>query len=159
MTQKKQLANNQTNTLFEEITSHCDNLSIARYLKNEIKDTLKYFHSHKLSNIKDNITEFSNYIIFLNSENCKKIESLSSWKGTKRKLNNSITYFYNHESITNKELSAIQKKIETNFYETITMMQSIKWSLILTIDEFCNASSTRMDIIRYNLWKKQTKKS
>jgi hypothetical protein len=78
MTQKKQPANNQTNTLFEEITSHCDNLSIARYLKNEIKDTLKYFHSHKLSNIKDNITEFSNYIIFLNSENCKKIESLSS---------------------------------------------------------------------------------
>jgi hypothetical protein len=35
-------------------------------------------------------------------------------------------------------------------------MQSIKWCLILTIDEFCNASPTRIDIMRYNLWKKKS---
>ena len=50
-----------------------------------------------------------------------------------------------------------QHKIETNTYETITLMQSIKWCLILTIDEFCNASPTRVDIMRYNLWKKKVK--
>jgi hypothetical protein len=36
-------------------------------------------------------------------------------------------------------------------------MQSIKGCLILTIDEFCNASPTRIDIMRYELWKKKSK--
>jgi hypothetical protein len=33
-------------------------------------------------------------------------------------------------------------------------MQGIKWFLILTADEFCNASPTRMSINRM-LWQKQ----
>ena len=30
---------------------------------------------------------------------------------------------------------ALLQKIETNSYETITLMQSLKWYLILTIDD------------------------
>ena len=66
-------------------------------------------------------------------------------------LNNSVSYFYDYENIDKDRLSIIQKKIETNSYETITLMQSMKGYLILTIDEFCNASPTRIDIMRYNL--------
>jgi len=158
MTKKNQAIKNEKDKLYEEIAQHCDKLCIARYLKNEAKSALKYFHVHKLSNIKKNLKEFSDYLIFLNSENCQKIDNFTEWKEKKRNLNNSLSYFYNYENISNSDLSKIQNKIETNTYETITLMQSIKWCLILTIDEFCNASPTRVDIMRYNLWKKKIKK-
>ena len=157
MSKKSTTIKNEKDNLYEEIAKHCDWLCIARYLKNEAKSALKYFHVHKLSNIKKNLKEFSDYLMFLNNENCEKIESFTEWKESKRALNNSISYFYDYENISPSDLSSIQRKIETNTYETITLMQSIKWYLILTIDEFCNASPTRIDIIRYNLWKKRTK--
>ena len=151
---KKQSIETEKDKLYEEITKHCDWLHIARYLKNEAKSALKYFHIHKLSNIKKNIKQFSEYLLFLNNQNCQRINWFTTWKESKKTLNNSIKYFYDYENITDEELVSIQTKIETNTYETITLMQSIKWCLILTIDEFCNASPTRIDIMRYNLWKK-----
>ena len=157
MPKTNQTTKDEKDILYEEIANHCDWLCIARYLKNEAKNALKYFHVHKLSNIKKNIKEFSDYLIFLNKENCQKIDNFIEWKERKRNLNNSISYFYNYENISDSDLSTIQNKIETHTYETITLMQSIKWCLILTIDEFCNASPTRVDIMRYNLWKKKTK--
>lgn len=155
MTKKNSTVEKEKNELYEEIAKHCDSLHIARYLKNEAKSALKYFHNHKLSNIKKNLKEFSDYLIFLNNENCQKIEWFTTGKETKRALNNSISYFYDYENISENDILSIQNKIETNTYETITLMQSIKWCLILTIDEFCNASPTRIDIMRYNLSKKK----
>lgn len=155
MTKKTKVSEWDRNELYEEIAKYCDELHIARYLKNEVKSALKYFHVYKLSNIKKNLSEFSDYLIFLNTENCVRIEWLTEWKESKRLLNNSVSYFYDYENIDKDRLSVIQKKIETNSYETITLMQSMKGYLILTIDEFCNASPTRIDIMRYNLWKKK----
>ena len=155
MTKKNQSIKNEKDKLYAEIAKHCDWLHIARYLKNEAKSALKYFHVHKLWNIKRNLKEFSDYLIFLNSENCQKIENFENWKESKRALNNSLSYFYDNENISKSKSLLIQSKIETNSYETITLMQSIKGCLILTIDEFCNASPTRIDIMRYNLWKKK----
>ena len=152
------ITQNEKDKLYKEIAEHCDWLCIARYLKNEAKNALKYFHEHKLSNIKKNLTEFSDYLLLLNDENCQKIQKFAEWREWRKTLNNSISYFYNNENITEEERLSIQKKIETNSYETITLMQSLKWYLILTIDEFCNASPTRIDIMRYNLWKKKTQK-
>ena len=157
MTKKKSTTQNEKDKLYEEIAKHCDWLCIARYLKNEVKSALKYFHVHKLSNIKKNLKEFSDYLLFLNTENCQKIERFSEGKENKKNLNNSLSYFYDYENISDSDLLSIQNKIETNTYETITLMQSLKWCLILTIDEFCNASPTRIDIMRYNLWKKKIK--
>ena len=156
-TKTKKNISSEKNKLYKEIADHCDSLHIARYLKNEAKNALKYFHDHKLSNIKKNLTEFSEYLLYLNDQNCQKIEWFTSWKESKKTLNNSVSYFYDCVNITNKKASLIQTKIETNTYETITLMQSIKWCLILTIDEFCNASPTRIDIMRYDLWKKKNK--
>ena len=157
MPKKDQVIKSEKDKLYEEIAQHCDRLCIARYLKNEAKSALKYFHVHKLSNIKKNLKEFSDYLIFLNDENCQKIEKFKAWEESKKILNNSLSYFYDYENISKSKLSSIQNKIETNTYETITLMQSIKWCLILTIDEFCNASPTRVDIMRYNLWRKRSK--
>ena len=155
-TKKKNNIDSEKEKLYIQIANHCDWLRIARYLKNEAKNALKYFHAHKLSNIKKNLNEFSEYLLYLNEQNCQKINWFSAWAQSKRALNNSISYFYDYQKISDKELPVIQAKIETNTYETITLMQSIKWCLILTIDEFCNASPTRIDIMRYNLWKKKS---
>ena len=158
MTTKKQKnIDTEKEKLYTQIANHCDWLRRARYLKNAAKNALKYFHAHKLSNIKKNLNEFSEYLLYLNDQNCQKINWFSAWKESKRTLNNSVSYFYDYEKISDKELPLIQTKIETNTYETITLMQSIKWCLILTIDEFCNASPTRIDIMRYELWKKKSK--
>ncbi len=156
-TKTKKNIDSEKEKLYTQIAKHCDWLCIARYLKNEAKNALKYFHAYKLSNIKKNLNEFSEYLLYLNDQNCQRIESFTSWKESKRALNNSVSYFYDKSNITTKESSLIQTKIETNTYETITLMQSIKWCLILTIDEFCNASPTRIDIMRYELWKKKSK--
>ena len=56
MPKKNQIYENKKDTLYKEISEHCDWLCIARYLKNEAKNALKYFHEHKLSNIKNNLT-------------------------------------------------------------------------------------------------------
>ena len=157
MPRKNQTSENKKDKIYEEIVRHCDWLCIARYLKNEAKNALKYFHAHKLSNIKKNLKEFSEYLLFLNEENCQKIENFTEWKESKRTLNNSLSYFYDYDKTSKSNLSNIQRKIETNSYETITLMQSIKGCLILTIDEFCNASPTRIDIMHYNLWIKKSK--
>jgi hypothetical protein len=157
MPRKSQTSENKKDKIYEEIVKHCDWLCIARYLKNEAKNALKYFHAHKLSNIKKNLKEFSEYLLFLNEENCQKIENFTEWKESKRTLNNSLSYFYDYDKTSKSNLSNIQRKIETNSYETITLMQSIKGCLILTIDEFCNASPTRIDIMHYNLWIKKSK--
>ena len=159
MAPKKKTYTCRKNILYEEIAHRCEELPIARYLKNEVKTALKYFHEHKLMNIKKNLSEFSEYLLLLNHENCKKIEWLTPGKESKRNLNNSISYFYKSEKNSkNDDLLAIQSKIETNSYETITLMQSIKWYLILTIDEFCNASPTRIDIMRYEISNKKNVK-
>ena len=155
---KKQTIESKRSMLYKEISSLCDELPIARYLKNEAKEALKYFHVHKLTNLKNNFLEFSEYLLLLNNENCKKIEDFIAGNEPKKKLNNSLSYFYYTQENTDEQgMLDVQVKIETNSYETITLMQSLKWYLILTIDEFCNASPTRVDIIRYELGKKKAK--
>ena len=78
MTTTKKNIESEKNKLYVEIVNHCDSLRIARYLKNEAKAALKYFHVHKLSNIKKNLNEFSEYLLFLNNQNCQKIEGFSA---------------------------------------------------------------------------------
>lgn len=135
--------------LYENIVSSCENLRIAKYLKDEIKDILKLFHFHKLSNIKKNESDFLDYLKIINDANCNKIKSLSSNNLEKKNLNNSLSYYYDCDNIVEDEILSIKDKIACNAYEIFTLMQCIKWYLVLTIDEFCNATNTRMDILHY----------
>jgi hypothetical protein len=48
----------------------------------------------------------------------------------------------------------IHQKIWENDFNLNYIMQGITWFLVLTADEFCNASPTRMSINRM-LWQKQ----
>ena len=74
MPKRTKVIESDKNDLYEEIAKYCDELHIARYLKNEVKSALKYFHVYKLSNIKKNLSEFSDYLVLLNDENSNRIE-------------------------------------------------------------------------------------
>ena len=124
MPTKNQTVENKKNKLYNEITQHCDWLHIARYLKNEAKSALKYFHVHKLSNIKKNLKEFSDYLIFLNDENCERIEWFTEWKESISSLNNSISYFYDYENISPSDLSFEWQKVSVVKWDTISKFYS-----------------------------------
>ncbi|MDR2416065.1 MAG: hypothetical protein LBD75_05695 [Candidatus Peribacteria bacterium] len=148
----------QKSQLYQYIIAACDQLEIARYLKNEIKNSLQYLHTYKLKNIKKNLTAFTEYLLFLNKENCQQINALAYLPQIHKTMNNNLSYFYHHQEITPAEKEEITQKIESNSYQTITLMQGIKGLLLLTIDEFCNASPTRMAINTF-IWQKQEKKA
>jgi hypothetical protein len=140
--------------LYQDIITTCNQLTIARYLKNEVKTSLQYFHTYKLGNIKKNLQIFIKYLLFLNEENSKQLQNLEKSSGDKKKVNNTLQYFYDHEALTPSEAQEISAKIESNTYQVITIIQGIKGLLLLTIDEFCNASPTRMAISAF-IWEKE----
>lgn len=144
--------------LYSEIISACEALTIARYLLNEVKTSLQYFHAYKLENIQKNLQIFLEYLLFLNEENTKHIQALPLNEENKKPLNHNVSYFYDHEQITDAESSEITQKIEGNTYQAILLMQGTKGLLLLTIDEFCNASPTRMSINEF-LWKEEKAKA
>ncbi|MDR2190893.1 MAG: hypothetical protein LBP53_07135 [Candidatus Peribacteria bacterium] len=145
-------------TLYLHLIAVCDQLEIARYLKNEVKNSLQYFHTYKLENIQKNLSAFTTYLLSLNEENCKQIRNLQyDTQSSVRALNNNISYFYHYAGINEEEKATIIQKIEHTAYQTISLMQGIKGLLLLTIDEFCNASPTRMAINAF-LWKKEEKR-
>ena len=67
-------------------------------------------------------------------------------KTQKEKTEIDLEYFLSLEKITKQQKATYLKKIQENGYELLTLIQWIKWVLVLSIDEFCNASKTRMDI-------------
>ncbi|MDR0859887.1 MAG: hypothetical protein LBO09_02680 [Candidatus Peribacteria bacterium] len=144
--------------LYNEIISACEKLTIARFLLNEVKTSLQYFHAYKLENIQKNLSTFLDYLLFLNEENTKHLQALPLSEENRKSLNHNVSYFYDHAEVTDEELAEISQKIEGNSYQAIILMQGTKGLLLLTIDEFCNASPTRMSINEF-LWKAEKAKS
>ena len=138
----------KTEELLNKINKHINSLNIAWYIKEEVTASLKYLHRYKLKNIEKNIDSFCEYLKFLNYQNTEKINNLCSNKwSNKENKNKDLSYFFVPEKKLNKEKEKqYLKKLSSNGYELLTLIQWVKWILILSIDEFCNASKTRMDI-------------
>jgi hypothetical protein len=113
-------------SLYQDITHTCETLTIARYLKNEVKNSLQYFHAYKLGNIKKNLKAFTSYLLFLNEKNTNKIQELEINNTNNKNMNNNLSYFYDHDKITPKEKKEITQKIKSNTYQVITLIQGIK---------------------------------
>lgn len=136
----------KTKLLLEKISAKIEQLPIAGYLKEETKASLKYLHRYKLKNIDKNLTCFCKYLLFLNQQNTEKILMLAP-ESSERKSSRDIEYFFCPEQKLSKD--ARKKSLETVTqagYKLLTLMQGIKGMLVLCIDEFCNASDTRMSI-------------
>lgn len=149
----------KTEELLEKISKQINSLNIAWYIKEEVIASLRYLHWYKLKNIEKNMDSFCEYLIFLNNQNTEKIDNLCTGKWDKKESSpKELNYFFAPEKKLSKGKEKLyNKKLSENGYELLTLIQWIKWVLILSIDEFCNASKTRMDI--HNMLMKREKKN
>ena len=138
-----------------QILENINALDIAWYLKEEIEKSLEYFHYYKLNNILKNIEVLDDYLSFLDKKNtnqienlyCESIEDIDIWA-------HDLKYY-----VSNKWLDIVWEQklkhiIVENNYSFMSIMQWIKWFLLLTIDEFCNATPVRLSIDQI-MWNKE----
>lgn len=138
----------KTQQLLQQISVQINALEIAGYIKEEVLASLKHLHWYKLKNIQKNLTLFCEYLEYLNSQNTDKIFQLgSSVSKSPSKEKRTLSYFLvPQKKMSKKSQQELLKKISNNGYELLTLIQGVKGILVLSIDEFCNASQTRIGI-------------
>ncbi len=132
-----------------------NSLDIAGYLKIEIEDILKHLHYYKLKNILQNIEALKEYLLVLDRQNTAQIHELDFGRDPEReKKNHDLHYFVSKWGLTHIGEIKMHQKIWENEFNLQHIMQWVRGFLLLTIDEFCNASPTRMSINRM-FWQKE----
>lgn len=144
-----------TNTFMEKIISEVSQLDVAWYLKEEIEALFKHLHYYKLKNIYDNIDALKEYLHFLDHHSTQQIHALE-YDANKEAQDSehNVLYYISQKGLELVGEHKLHQKIWENDFNLTYIMQGVKWFLLLTADEFCNASPTRMSINRI-LWKKQ----
>lgn len=130
-----------------QILENINSLDIAWYLKEEIEKSLDYFHYYKLNNILKNIEVLDDYLSFLDQKNtkqiddlyCESLEDIDIWA-------HDLNYYVSTKWLGIVWEQKLKHKIVKNNYNFMSIMQWIKWFLLLTIDEFCNATPVRLSI-------------
>ncbi len=149
------MAENKKDIISKNIVAEIEILDIAGYLKQEVKDFLKYLHYYKIKNILQNIDALKEYLICLDHQNTDQIHELEYEQNPDMQIgDHDILYYVSTKGLEKIWDNKIHQKIRENDFNLSYIMQGIKWFLILTADEFCNASPTRMSINRM-LWQKQ----
>lgn len=136
--------------LLESILNTVNDLDIAWYLKEEVSSLFKHLHYYKLKNIHSNISTLQEYLIFLDCHNTQQICLLESVEALSLHENStkSLTYYISQKGLELVWEDLMQKKLSEEYYNLSYVMQAIKGFLLLTADEFCNATPTRMSISR-----------
>ena len=138
-----------------QILENINSLDIAWYLKEEIEKSLEYFHYYKLNNILKNIEVLDDYLSFLDQKNTKQIadlycesnEDIDIWA-------HDLKYYVSTKWLEIIGEQQLKHKILECNYNFISIMQWIKGFLLLTIDEFCNATPVRLSIDQI-MWNKE----
>jgi len=138
-----------------QILENINSLDIAWYLKEEIEKSLEYFHYYKLNNILKNIEVLDDYLSFLDQKNtnqidnlyCESIEDIDIWA-------HDLKYYVSNKWLDIVWEQKLKHTIVENNYSFMSIMQWIKWFLLLTIDEFCNATPVRLSIDQI-MWNKE----
>jgi len=143
------MAESKKDIISKNIVDEIYILDIAGYLKQEVKDFLKYLHYYKIKNILQNIDALKEYLICLDHQNTDQIHELEYKKNPDMEIgDHDILYYISTKGLEKVGDHKIHQKIWENDFNLSYIMQGIKWFLILTADEFCNASPTRMSINR-----------
>jgi hypothetical protein len=145
----------QNNIIIKKVVQEIQNIDIAWYLVLEVKDFLKYLNYYKVKNVLKNIDIFCDYLHFIDHHNTSQIQQLEHDLSKDRVQSDHDLFYY----VSQKWLSKIwedklHQRLHENDYNISYIMQWVKWLLLLTVDEFCNASPTRMSINKM-LWKKE----
>lgn len=153
------MADSKKDIISNNIVDELETLDIAGYLKQEVKDFLKYLHYYKIKNILQNIDALKEYLICLDHQNTEQIHELEYEHNPEMEIgNHDVLYYVSTKGLEKIGEHKIHQKIWENDFNLSYIMQGIKGFLVLTADEFCNASPTRMSINRM-LWQKQLEKT
>lgn len=133
--------------LIEQILNEVQGLDIAWYLKQEIEKFLWSFHAYKLNNIVSNLDFLKDYLFFLDYKSTRQIHGLDCdcvdgvdvWE-------HDMYYYISKKWLTLVWENKIKQKIWQRDFNLLSVMLGIKWFLLLTMDEFCNATPTRLFI-------------
>jgi len=142
--------------LIDDILLQLQDIDVAWYLKDEVRDLLKYLHFYKIKNVYQNIEALKEYLILLDSQSTNQIHKLEYDASRNHELfaDHDVQYYVSKKWLDHVGENKIHQKIWENDYNLSYIMQGIKWLLLLTADEFCNATPTRMSINRM-LWEKE----
>jgi hypothetical protein len=141
--------------LTQQIVEEILHLDIAWYLKEDIEKFLWYFHYYKLKNIVNNIDFLKDYLIFLDHKNTKQIHQLDhEYLDGVDMWDRDLYYYVSKRGLDVVWELKIKQKIWQNDFNLSSVMLGIKWFLLLTMDEFCNASPVRLSINKI-LWERE----
>ena len=147
---------NKKDLLTEQIIDEISDMDIAGYLKEEIEKILWYFHYYKFKNIHKNIDFLKDYLSFLDQKNYKQMGLLQcDWDMEIEVTGHDLYYYISQKWLDFVWEKKIKQKIWQNDYSLNSIMLGIKWFLLLTMDEFCNASPVRLSISKL-VWDKET---
>ncbi len=140
----------------KNIVNEIETLDIAGYLKQEVQDFLKHLHYYKIKNILQNIDALKEYLICLDHQNTDQINELEHifHEDFDQEHEHNISFYISQKWLEIVDIQKIKQKIWENDFNLNYIMQGIIGFLVLTADEFCHASPTRMSINRM-LWQKQ----
>ena len=131
----------------DSIMNRVNELDIAWYLKNEIAEFLDYFHYYKLNNIYKNIDFLVDYLNFLDHKSTKQIHELDHQNIDDFDIwDHDIHYYISKKWLEIVWERKIKEKIYQNDFGLNSVMLGIKGFLLLTVDEFCNATPVRLSI-------------
>jgi hypothetical protein len=149
----------QNSIITKKIIQEIETLDVAWYLVQEVKEFLKYVSYYKLKNILKNIEQFWEYLKFIDCHNTTQVCQLE-YDDSQNIVpaNHDITYYISQRGLSLLGENKLQQKLQQNDYSLSYIMQWVKWLLLLTVDEFCNASPTRMSINRMLRKKDKEKK-
>jgi len=137
------------NTVLDSIIEELSTLDIAWYLREEISSLFKHLHYYKLKNIHQNIDALKEYLHFLDHHSTQQILALEYIENSDLpESEHDLLYYVSQKWLELVWSHKIRQKIWEDHYSLSYIMQAVKWFLLLTADEFCNASSTRMSINR-----------
>lgn len=146
---------NKKDILTKQIIDEISHLDIAWYLKEEIEKFLWYFHCYKLKNIINNVDFLKDYLIFLDHKSTKQINQLDhEYIDGVDIWDHDIFYYVSLKGLDVVWEQKIKQKIWQNDFNLNSVMLGIKWFLLLTMDEFCNASPVRLSINKI-LWERE----
>lgn len=128
----------------EHIMSHINTLDIAWYLKSEVENILWHLHYYKLKNIQDNLDALEDFLHYLDVQNTEQIKAIdlesleySHDEGTH------VLYFISNKGLDS--LDEVQSSVINGVSHRLqSVVSSLQGFLLLTIDEFCCATNTRM---------------
>lgn len=73
-------------TLIDDIMSQLQDVDVAGYLKDEVRDLLKYLHFYKIKNVYQNIDALKEYLALLDNQSTNQIHKLEYDASRKHEL-------------------------------------------------------------------------